>query len=72
MANAQGDTFISKGIEYVLDLDSDGKLRPYTLGPVETGQRSWKEAVVGIACLAAVGAAIGGIAYWIDSMAEEN
>ena len=34
MPDIPGDTFVSKGIEYVLQYGPKGNLRPYVVGPV--------------------------------------
>jgi hypothetical protein len=37
MPDMPGDTFISKGIQYVLQPGPKGNLRPYTVGPLDYG-----------------------------------
>ena len=40
MANFPGETFISEGIKYVLQVGPKGNLRPYVVGPVEVAVKT--------------------------------
>lgn len=66
MPDMPGDTFVNKGIEYVLRLGPKGNLRPYTVGPAGGAiarkgatllpKLDWAGLAIGVA--AAIGAVI--------------
>jgi hypothetical protein len=65
MADKAGDTFVSKGIEFVLQPGTNGKLRPYTVGPVATTliKYSSKLGWIGLAITATV--VVGASVYYM-------
>ena len=58
MADRPGDTFVSKGIKYILRIGPKGNLRPYTVGPVKPS--SGNSCVVIGTLIAAIGVAVIG------------
>ena len=67
MPGMLGDTFVSKGIEYVLRVGPKGNLRPYTVGPVVALARKGASCLprlgwAGLAIGAAV--AVGAVIWW--------
>lgn len=57
--NVPGATFVSRGMEYVLDFGPKGNLRPYTVGPIKTAIKSRNPYIIGATVIVVVAAAIG-------------
>ena len=68
-----GDTFISKGIKYLLLHGPKGNLRPYTVGPVSelTRKSPFWPSKLGWAGLAIGAAVLIGAAVWYACQDDE-
>jgi len=74
MPDMPGDTFVSKGLKYVLQHGPKGNLRPYTVGPVrELAKRgaSWLPKL-GWAGLAIGAVALIGVGVWYICRDDEG
>ena len=74
MPDMPGDTFVSKGIEYVLQHGPKGNLRPYTLGPVTSVARKGVSFLpkLGLAGLAIGAVALIGVGIWYACKDERD
>ncbi len=57
--NAPGETFVSKGVKYMLDYGPKGNLRPYTVGPIKTAAKTRNPYIIGGTILAVTVLVIG-------------
>ena len=64
MADKAGDTFVSKGIEYILKPGPKGILRPYTKRPVNYSTWIWFELAVTVVAI--------GVAWWLYKKKESS
>ena len=73
MPNMIGETFVSKGIKYVLQQGPKGNLRPYTVGPVTAVARKGISMLpkLGLVGLAIGAAALIGVGIWYACKDEE-
>ena len=61
--NVQGAKFVDKkGIEYILDYDPNGKLRPYIIGPLKVVTKTRNPYIIGGAIILI---AVSSIGYYV-------